>query len=181
MASNTFSLAEKEAKEKLRAAVRRLHACYKEQIELTKQIADLRSVIAAFARMRNTEFVEEDEFGMTDAIRLVLASSGLGMTPEDVSKGLYDIGFSTDEYQNPMAAIGTALKRLIGQKQVSVLHGIPHTDGKSRYQWSGGPVELKTLMQASSPAHDSGMCGDEKPKSLTSQYGAPTVRISKNE
>jgi len=59
MIDETFARAEKEAKEKLRAAVRKLNTCYKEQNDLTKQIADLRSVIAAFARMRNTEFVEE--------------------------------------------------------------------------------------------------------------------------
>ena len=174
MANDSFSRAETEAKEKLRAAVRKLNTCYREQNDLTKQIADLRSVIAAFARMRNTEFVEEDEFGMTDAIRLVMATNGLGMTPEEVSKGLYEIGFGTDDYQNPMAAIGTALKRLVEQKQVSVVRNIPSSDGKTRYQWCGGPVELKTL---TSPAHDSGMRGDEQPKSLSSTGYSPTPRI----
>jgi hypothetical protein len=151
MTSDIFSEAENEAKKELRTAVHRLNACYKEQNDLTKQIADLRSVIAAFARMRNEEFVEEDEFGMTDGIRLVLTRDGLAMTVEDVKKGLYDIGFDTDSYENVMAAIGTALKRLTDQKQVTVTRN-PHPpgDGKPRYQWCGGSVGLKTLMQAGS-------------------------------
>ena len=146
MTNETFSLAEKEAKEKLRQAVRRLNACYKEQNELTKQIIDLRSVIAAFARMRNEEFIEEEEFGMTDAIRLTLAHSGLGMTPEEVKKAIYDVGFDTDSYENVMAAIGTALKRLVEQKQVTVSQSPKFSDGKTRYEWVGGHVPLKSLM-----------------------------------
>jgi hypothetical protein len=147
MTDEIFSLAEKEAKEKLRQAVRRLNACYKEQNELTKQIADLRSVIAAFARMRNEEFIEEDEFGMTDAIRLALVHSGLGMTPEEVKKAIYEIGFDTDNYENVMAAIGTALKRLVEQNQVSMTPAMKIGDVKTRYQWAGGQlVALKSLM-----------------------------------
>jgi hypothetical protein len=145
MKNETFNLAEKEAKEKLRSAVRNLTASYTRQNELIKEIAGLRSVIAAFARMRGEEFFEEDEFGMTDAIRLALTQSGLAMTTEEVRKAIYDIGFDTDSYENPMAAIGTALKRLVEQKQVTMTTAPKFQDGKSRYQWAGGPVPLKTL------------------------------------
>jgi hypothetical protein len=144
MASESFSKAEKEAKENLKGAVRRLNECYREQANLTKQIADLRSVIAAFARMRNEEFVEEDEFGMTDAIRLVLASCGGGLNPEGVKKAIYDIGVDTDNYENVMAAIGTALKRLCDQRQVRMSKSL--ATGKIYYFWNSGPVPLKSLM-----------------------------------
>ncbi len=154
MANELFISAEKEAKEELRAAVRKLNACYKEQNDLLKQITDLRSVIASFARMRNAEFVEEDEFGMTDAIRLVLASNGLALTPEEVSKSLYEIGFEIDAYQNAMAAIGTVLKRLVDQKQVTIVRSANSIETKSRYQWSGGPVGLKTLLQVGNKKKD---------------------------
>ena len=141
MPNETFSLAEKEAKDKLRAAVRRLNECYREQNELGKQITDLRAVVASLARMRNAEFVEEDEFGMTDAIRLVLSSKGVAMNADGVKAALYDIGFETNEYQNAMAAIQTALKRLADRGEASV----ETVNQKPTYQWTGNSVQLKSL------------------------------------
>jgi hypothetical protein len=68
------------------------------------------------------------------------------MTPEEVKKGIYDIGFDTDNYENVMAAIGTALKRLVDQKQVVLSQSPKFSDGKTRYQWGGGPVPMRTLL-----------------------------------
>jgi len=141
MNDETFILAEKEAKEKLRTAILKLNDCYRQQNELGKEITDLRAVVVSLSRMRNVEFVEEDEFGMTDAIRLVLASKSMSMNADDVRAGLYEIGFDTNQYQNAMAAIQTSLKRLADKGEAAVAT----VNQKPTYLWAGNNVQLKSL------------------------------------
>jgi hypothetical protein len=141
MNDETFILAEKEAKEKLRTAILKLNACYREQNELGKEITDLRAVVVSLSRMRDVEFVEEDEFGMTDSIRLVLAAKGVSMNADDVRAGLYEIGFDTNQYQNAMAAIQTSLKRLADKGEAAMAT----VNQKPTYRWAGNNVQLKSL------------------------------------
>jgi len=62
------------------------------------------------------------------------------MNADGVKAALYDIGFETNEYQNAMAAIQTALKRLADRGEASV----ETVNQKPTYQWTGNSVQLKS-------------------------------------
>jgi hypothetical protein len=110
---------------------------------------------------------------LVEAIRRVLQDArGKFLTATDVRDQLKTYGFDFSEYaSNPLASISTTLRRF---KQQDVL--TKDIDGVAAYRWIFR-FPFPRTGATGSPAHDSGMRGDEKPKSLSSQYGSPTPRM----
>ncbi|HBB95594.1 MAG TPA: hypothetical protein DC054_09395 [Blastocatellia bacterium] len=70
--------------------------------------------------------------GITDAIRSVLRSAGAVMLrPPVIKDQLIKMGLNLSGYQNPLAVIGSVLKRL---EESGEVRKIPHKDG-ARYRW----------------------------------------------
>lgn len=102
--------------------------------EEEERIAHLRQTVAALSKLCGEAFDEDDdEFGLTDAIRMALKAHGGHLTPQQVKSQIEKLGFKTDKYSNALASIHTVLKRLVikGELDDNGTSG----DGKTAYRW----------------------------------------------
>ena len=162
------------------------------EVELAKMKQLIVSVFALLredqqkANQQAIDDMEAESAGLQDAIKLVFSThAGELLTASDVRDHLNDIGFDFRQYKaNPMASIGTTLKRIASTgyveatssgsgtlyrretpldklKLLSNLLTPPPAAEPRRESWRGkraGDVTGPTS------AHDCGMRGSEKPK-----------------
>jgi len=108
---------------------------------IVKRIAQLKRIILAGEPLSQPESAqvlsglasEWESFGITDACREVLRTSGKFMSPLAVRAGLEAKGFDLTKQTNAMASIHTVLKRLKGKGEVVSRTG---ADGGTVYQWN---------------------------------------------
>jgi hypothetical protein len=90
------------------------------EVELAKMKQLIQSVFALLsddqqkANQQAIDDIEAESAGLQDAIKLVFSThSGLWLTVSDVRNHLNDMGFDFRQYKaNPLASIGTTLKRI---------------------------------------------------------------------
>ena len=134
MSPETYKTALEQAKIDLQHAKERRLMAIEEQDEAEKQIAQLRQTVAALSALCGEEFVEADEFGLTDAIRFVLRTNpGFAFLPQEVKVKLDQMGFKTEKYNNILASIHTVLKRLVLKGEVDDTAMREH---KAAYRWT---------------------------------------------
>lgn len=119
----------------------------RDQEELEQRIMELRRTVSALSALCGETFNEDDEFGLTDSIRMALKTHGGALNAQQVKNRLEQLGFKTDS-TNLLASVHTILKRLALRGEVD---DSGQTDNKTAYRW------VKDVYR-------SGMRGDEKPK-----------------
>src|SRR4029077_13944709 len=105
------------AKADLLAARREREEVIKKQDELEQQIMELRRTVAALSALCGEEFNEDDEFGLTDSIRMALKTHGGALNAQQVKYRLEQLGYKT-ESTNLLASVHTILKRLVLKEEV---------------------------------------------------------------
>jgi hypothetical protein len=100
--------------------------------EAEKRIASLRQAVAALSQLCGEPFNDQDEFGLTDAIRLALKTVGGPLTALEMKTKLQQLGYDTSS-ENILPNIHTILKRLVlkGELDDSCLK----EGNKTGYRW----------------------------------------------
>jgi hypothetical protein len=124
-------------------------------------IGKLRETIAALYRITGQEFAENDELGITDAIRLAFKTApGQKMTALDVRGRLEQLGFDLSGYRNVLASIHTVLKRLEEKREISRIDTV---GGKAAYAWMPRlgfhPFQRARTVRKGKPPSTVLMCG----------------------
>lgn len=90
-----------------------LEALKIEERRITTRKAQLQDTLKAlFPLMQKTE-VDLKSLGLSDAIRVIFAAApGTLMTPPEVRNRLSDLGYDLSQFENPLASIHTALRRM---------------------------------------------------------------------
>jgi hypothetical protein len=121
-----------DAKAQLLAIQNSIGENQKARDTLEKELVTVRQIIVALSTMLGREFNEDDELGLTDAVRQAFRTSGKPLAPTDVKGRMESLGYNTAKYGNTMAAIHTVINRLIAQKQIKTS---PPVAGKPMYEW----------------------------------------------
>lgn len=108
------------------------------QEEWEQRIIELRRTVAALAALCGEEFNEDDEFGLTDSIRMAMKTHGGHLNAQQVKTRLEQMGFKHNS-SNLLASVHTVLKRLVlkGELDDSVL-----SEGKPAYRWIAPPITI---------------------------------------
>jgi hypothetical protein len=133
MRDQNYKAALWQAKAEFSVSRHRLAEYIQKQEELEMHLGALRKTIAALSRITGQEFVEEDDLGLTDTIRLALKmATGQQMTALDVRQGLEQLGYDLQGYHNVLASIHTVLKRLEARREIRKAGTV---QGKPAYTW----------------------------------------------
>jgi multidrug resistance efflux pump len=133
MGDQDYKAALEQAKADFSTSRHRLTEYIQKQEELEMHLCALRETIAALSRITGQEFVEEDDLGLTDTIRLTLKmATGEQMTALDVRQGLEQLGYDLRDYHNVLASIHTVLKRLEARREIRKAGTVK---GKPAYTW----------------------------------------------
>jgi hypothetical protein len=104
-----------------------------------EKIAHLRQSVSALSHLCGEKFEEEDEFGLTDLVRMALRTwSGQPLTAPEVKERIEQLGYP-QKSENTLASIHTILKRLVVKKEVD--DSVVRDGSKTGYRW------IKTLPQ----------------------------------
>lgn len=145
-----------KAKADLISARARREQAIQLQEELEQRIIELRRTVAALAALCGEEFNEDDEFGLTDSIRMALKTYGGHLNAQQVKNRLEQMGYKSNS-TNLLASVHTILKRLVlkGELDDTVV-----SENKPAYRWiaklTPPPQQPKTVSDSLPP-----------PKSLT--------------
>lgn len=121
----------KQAKADLAQTRIELGDCFKREEELEGRMIGLRAMIVAFSRMLGKEYVEEDEVGLTSAIRQEFKSAN-NLTALEVRDKLKE---RFEKYgPNLLPSVHTVITRLRSQGQLTA---IGTRDGKPAFRWVG--------------------------------------------
>ena len=137
-----YKAALNEAKRDLATCIAELGDVQVREVILDARIFELRQTIASLAKLCGEEYVEEDELGLTDAVRLALKTANQNMTPQTVRARLMSMGFDVRKYGNLLAAIHTVLKRLVAKNQA-------REAGNGVYSWIGASPTREEQLEAS--------------------------------
>lgn len=97
-----------------------------------ERIAHLRQTVAALSKLCGEPFDDEDdEFGLTEAIRMALKAHGGHLNAQQVKTQIEKLGFNTGKYTNALASIHTVLKRLVVKGEADDTASF---DGKTAYR-----------------------------------------------
>jgi hypothetical protein len=132
-----YKLVLSQAKEDLRSAQKDMGDCLKRQEELEKQILGLRQTIVAIARMVGEPFDEEEEIGLTEAVRQAFILRGnCPLMPTEVRGVMEGLGYDISKYGNFMASLHSVINRLVqkGEVKEAVMSGT----AKPAYVWVAG-------------------------------------------
>lgn len=97
-------------------------------------ITNLRQSLAAIGQLCGKVFEEEDEYGLTDLVRMALKTlSGGALAPPEVKTRIESLGYP-QKSENTLASIHTILKRLLAKGEVDtvIVQG-----NKTAYRWIG--------------------------------------------
>jgi hypothetical protein len=163
----------------LNDARKELEGLIQERAQLDDRIARLGKSIEGLASLCDdadhsddlkTKLVElelSETMGLSSAIRQIINASVFPVTAPALRDALVDEGFDPKKYSNMLTVIHNTLLRLEKQGEI---HRASNMLGMRGWQ------------ATRSPAHDSGMRGNEKSKPpLTSSFGSPTPRVTKKE
>lgn len=134
--------------ERFRAELEKAKATHQNLLRFAEaeeqKIAHLRQSVSALAQLCGESFEDDDEFGLTDAIRMALKAHGGALNAQQVKVQIERLGFNTAKYTNALASIHTVLKRLAIKGE---LDDAATSDGKTAYRWIAKqtitPGELK--------------------------------------
>jgi hypothetical protein len=125
-------------KKALDAACREYEEVSRQRADLDKRLAQLHESIGALTRLCG--YTPTVSWGLTDAVRVVMARAERAMTALDVRERLAAIGFDLSKYSSDLAAIHTVLKRL---NRAGELRFVAREPGNHAYEWvRGRPVRL---------------------------------------
>ena len=133
MSAEDYKSALKQLRGDLREAKIRYRGLLQQAEDEEEAIVHLRQTVAALSKLCGETFDdEEDEFGLTDAIRMALKAHGGYLNPQQVKVQIERLGFKTEKYNNVLASIHTVLKRLVVKGE---LDDSGMADGKTAYRW----------------------------------------------
>jgi hypothetical protein len=129
----------------LQEAIAKLNDLYAQQggieIEIAKQQRRVAALKALVADAGTVVSLDPNLGGLTETIKSVLQSAfPMPLTVSEIKERLSSLGFSVDDYSNFRGSLHTVLKRLCDSQSVE-----------------------KVSLERDSPAHHSGMRGDEQP------------------
>jgi hypothetical protein len=128
----TYRATLESAKQDLLSARQEREQAMKKQEELEQRIIELRRTVAALSAVCGESFDEDDEFGLTDSIRMALKTHGGALNAKQVEARLVQLGYKTKS-PNLLASVHTVLKRLAIKGEVddsSVM------ENKPAYRWN---------------------------------------------
>ncbi|MFZ3200814.1 MAG: hypothetical protein WA175_06665 [Candidatus Acidiferrales bacterium] len=125
-----------DAKDDLLTARRDREAAIRRQEELENRIMELRRTVAALSALCGEEFNEDDEFGLTDSIRMALKTHGGALNAQQVKTRLEQLGFKTSS-TNLLASVHTILKRLVLKGELD--DTAVDLERKTMYRWIQKP------------------------------------------
>ena len=112
-----------------------LGKCMAQQEQLEREVAAIRSSITNFARMLDMEYVEEDDIGLTEAVRQVFKSAvGQSFIPTEIRDKLKGMGYDINKHGNVLASIHSVINRLQQRAEIAVVG--QRNDGKTCYRWA---------------------------------------------
>jgi len=118
-----------------------------EIIEQEKQLAfkkaQLRETMKALAPLFNPKPTDISSFTLPNAIRLIVRSAGKPLSALEFKSKLEDLGYPLDKFENPLASIHTALKRMTEAEELALV-----PDKKKKFE--PGP-ELKPTPETTTP------------------------------
>jgi hypothetical protein len=129
----------KEALESLKRDLHEAKVQHRASLDLAEsaeqRIAHLRQSISALSQLCGEKFEEDDEFGLTDLVRMALKTHGGPLTAVDVKTRLEQLGYP-QKSENALPSIHTVLKRLVlkGEANDTAIK-----EGKTAYRWSTVP------------------------------------------
>lgn len=96
-------------------------------------ITNLRQSLAAIGQLCGKKFEEEDEYGLTDLVRMALRTmQGSALEPTQVKERIESLGYP-QKSENVLASIHTILKRLLAKGEVDT--HILQPGNKTAYRW----------------------------------------------
>ncbi|HYV07536.1 MAG TPA: hypothetical protein VFB82_23275 [Blastocatellia bacterium] len=141
MSTDAFEQALNLARSEMESLKRKRDELEEEVIGINERIAKLTETEASLSRLcgeKPTLPRMELSFvgvGPALAVREVVKSSNVALTPMEVRDRIVAGGFDVAQHNNPMASIHTALKRLASTPEVSETL----KDGKKAYRWNRIP------------------------------------------
>jgi hypothetical protein len=130
MSPETYKAALQQARRELGETIAELESIKGKEGALEVRIVELRQTVASLARLCGEQHAEEDEMGLTDAVRLAVKTAATPMNPQRVRERIEGMGFNIGSHSNIMASIHTVLKRLERQGDVA-------DQGGNNYRWAG--------------------------------------------
>jgi hypothetical protein len=127
-----------DAKEDLRMAREQRDDAIELAEHLEDQIMELRRTVAGLSALCGEPFNEDDEFGLTDSIRMALKTHNGGLNAQQVKTRLEQLGYKTNS-ANLLASVHTILKRLALKGE---LDDTLTSDGKTAYRWIQKPRSI---------------------------------------
>lgn len=131
-AAESYQKALEHAKDGLLAARKQRVEAIQQQEILEERIMVLRKAVASLSAMCGKEFDEDDEFGLTDSIRMALKTYVGRLNAAEVKTRIEQIGYKTGS-TNLLASVHTILRRLVLKGEVD--DTIIGNDGKPTYEW----------------------------------------------
>ena len=134
---NQFKAARDKAMSELRVSIARRRNLDVELAKLNVRIEELRKGIEGLNALCGDDgsadpdlLIEISNLNLADAVRAVLASSELHLTPMDIRYKLKRLGYKVEDYTNALASIHTIIKRL----EDSGLADTINKEGKTAYR-----------------------------------------------
>lgn len=147
------------------------------EVELAKMKQLIVSVFALLtedqqkANQQAIDDLEAESAGLQDAIKLVFSThSGIWLTVSDVRDHLNDMGFDFRQYKaNPLASIGTTLKRIAGSGYVKT--SLPSLSGSGTLYMREAPLERLKILASLAPEVDKRISALEEKTSSVRRRG----------
>ncbi|MFZ0799466.1 MAG: hypothetical protein WAM98_16910 [Terriglobales bacterium] len=148
MTTDTYKHALKQAKADLAEQVEILGKAQDCAEKAEKAIVELRQTISALQRLcGESEFVEEDALGLTDAIRMAFRTADRDMSAHDVREQMEKMGYA-GRWGNLLASIHTVIKRL---HEKGELQAAGNLNGRDMYNWKKGPRGIRVTAVSNAP------------------------------
>jgi hypothetical protein len=170
MTQDSYTAALEAAKIELAEALVELNQAQQKAQGLGIRIADLRQSVTVLSKLCGEEHVQiEDTLGLTDTIRKVFQDGcNRDFTVHDVRQQLQAIGFPVSKYGNLLASIHVVVGRLAENREIIQTSKVGND--RPSYRWGFKMDPLPKSRLSWEPVYESGMRGDEKPKSLTHSF-----------
>ena len=136
MTRETYKKALEQMKSDLAKRVAELGKAQREVELAEKDVADLRQAISVIQKLcGESEYVEEDALGLTDAIRMTFktAAGGSSLTAQDVKELMENSGYA-GRWGNLLASIHTVIKRLHAKGEIEAGGNV---NGRDTFRWVG--------------------------------------------
>jgi hypothetical protein len=120
---------------------------------LTLDIAQVHEMVGEIPKDNNAAKLTDDirEWGLTDAVRVVMKAADRPLSAIDVRDRLKTMGFNVKQYQNDMATVNLTLERMARQGEIDGT--AKRIGGKRLYIWSpiGPNPEWGDIDEGSAP------------------------------